>query len=242
MSGSVAVGFLDAGEWSYSFGQSLIDLYLTDACGSRRMVPRGKQLRNYCGTGGLVAGRNEIARQFLDATDCEWLFMVDSDMGFAPDTVDRLIKSADKYQRPVMGALCFALRRAETAPLHVTKYVTVPTIYDFVETDSEVGWLTVVDYPREQVTKVAGTGAACMLVHRRAFGKVRQTYGDRWFDPITHPHGTTFSEDLSFCVRLAACDIPLHVDTSVKTSHYKGGIYLDEAVFDAQRIPEPVGA
>lgn len=242
-SGVTSIGFLDPGEWSYSFGQSLIDLYLTDAHTSRRVIPHGKQLRNYCGSGGLVDGRNEIVRMFLDATDSEWLFMVDSDMGFAPDTIDRLIDSADKYQRPVMGGLCFALRKAEVGPLHATRYVTVPTLYDFVETDEEAGWLSVVEYPKDQVTKVAGTGAACMLIHRRALCKVREKYGDHWFDPIPHPKAAKpFSEDLSFCVRLAACDLPIHVDTSVKTSHYKGGVYLDEELYDAQRVPELLGA
>lgn len=237
--GVVSVGFLDPGEWSASFGMSLKDLYLTDAFGSRRIIPDGKELRNYCGTGGIVAGRNEIAAQFLDGTDSEWLFMVDSDMGFAPDTVDRLLDSAHRYQRPVMGGLCFALRRYEGAPLHVTRYITVPTVYEFVETATEAGFRSLLDYPREQVAKVAATGAACLLVHRRALFKVREKYGDEWFTPVTHPLGRTFSEDLSFCVRLAACDIPIHVDTTVKTSHYKGGVYLDEAHYDSQTREAP---
>lgn len=235
--GSVAVGFLDPGSWSHCFGQSLINLYLGDAVGSRRLVPHGKQLRNFCSTGGIVAGRNEIARQFLDLTECEWLFMVDSDMGFAPDTVDRLIASADRYERPVVGGLCFALRRERSTELHAQKYRVVPTVYAWEERDTEVGFRAVPDYPRDQLVPVSGTGAACMLVHRRALGKVRQKYGDRWFDPITHPTGpTTFSEDLSFCVRLSACDLPIHVDTSVKTVHDKGGVFLDEEEFDRQMV------
>jgi hypothetical protein len=35
-------------------------------------------------------------------------------------------------------------------------------------------------------------------------------------------------------VRLAALDIPVHVNTAVKTTHDKGGIFLDEETFDAQ--------
>jgi GT2 family glycosyltransferase len=161
--------------------------------------------------------------------------MVDSDMGFAPDTVERLIASAHKYDRPVVGALCFALRRAASDALHVTRYVTIPTVYEFVERDDEVGFRSNPDYPRDQLVEVAGTGAACMIVHRRALFKVREKYGDEWFTPVTHPTGkTTFSEDLSFCLRLAAAGIPVFVDTSVKTSHYKGGVYLDEGAFLAQ--------
>lgn len=234
--GKVAVGFLDPGTWSYCFGQSLIDLYLTDAHGPRRIVPDGVQLRDNCQAGGVVAGRNEVARKFLDASDCEWLFMVDSDMGFAPDTVERLIASADPVARPVVGGLCFALRRERPGDCHGQKYVVVPTCFEFVETETEVGFRSILDYERDALVQVSGTGAACLLIHRTALHRVRERYGPVWFDPITHPTGpTTFSEDLSFCVRLAAVGLPVYVDTSVRTTHDKHGVYLDELEFDRSR-------
>jgi hypothetical protein len=78
------------------------------------------------------------------------------------------------------------------------------------------------------------------LIHRRALRKVRQEYGDEWFSIATHPTGLNgkprhFSEDMSFCVRLAAVGIPVHVDTRVKTAHEKGGIFLTEDVYLAQQ-------
>lgn len=230
--GTVAVGFLDPGQWSHCFGQSLIDLYLTDAFGSRRMVPAGKQLRDHCQAGGIVAGRNEITRKFLDDTACEWLFMVDSDMGFSPDTVDRLVAAADPKSRPVVGGLCFGLRRQVPGEFYGQKYLVVPTLYEYVEDAGAVGFRSVVDYPRDRLVEVGGTGAACLMIHRSALEKVRAKFGDAWFEQVTHPTGTTFSEDLSFCVRLAACDLPVFVDTRVRTTHDKGGVFLDEDEFD----------
>ena len=230
--GSVAVGFLDPGSWSYCFGQSLIDLYLHDAVSSRRMVPHGRQLRSFSAAGGLVADRNEVARKFLDDTECEWLFMVDSDMGFPADAVDRLIGSGDPVERPVVGALCFALRRDEAGDCYGQKYVVVPTLYEAVETDTEAGFRPLLNYERDALARVDATGAACLIVHRTALHRIREKYGDRWFDPVTHPLGTTFSEDLSFCVRLAGCGLAVFVDTSVRTTHDKHGVFLDELEFD----------
>lgn len=231
--GSVAVGFLDPGVWSHCFGQSLINLYLTDAFGPQRMVPNGMQLRDNCQAGGIVKGRNEVARKFLDDTECEWLFMVDSDMGFPPDTVERLIGSADPVLRPVVGGLCFSLRRDTAGECHGQKYVVVPTVYDFVETDDEVGFRSRLDYERDSLIEASATGAACMLVHRTVLHRIREQHGPCWFDPITHPTGpTTFSEDLSFCVRVAAIGFPVCVDTSVRTTHDKHGVFLDELEFD----------
>lgn len=233
--GSVAVGFLDPGTWSHCFGQSLIDMYLTDAFHSKRMVPHGKQLRDNAQAGGIVAGRNGIAAKFLDATDCEWLFMIDADMGFAADTVDRLIASADPKTRPVVGGLCFSLRRDTPGEFYGQKYVVVPTCYEYVDTDAEVGFRSIVDYPRESMLQVGGTGAACLLIHRTALDAVRSRVGDHWFDHIEHPGGTVFSEDLSFCIRLAACDIDVWVNTGVRTTHDKHGVFLDEDEFDRCR-------
>jgi hypothetical protein len=239
--GSVVPGFLDDGHWSACFGLSYLELTLHDALTSRRIVrENGTYLRKVAGTAGIPDGRNEVARNFLDHTDGEWLWFVDTDMGFAADTVDRLVASADRYQRPVMGGLCFAQRRVTAAPFHAQRFGIIPTVYSYVELEDEVGFVPMAAYPRDEVVECAGTGMACVLIHRRALFRVRERYGDAWFDPLAHPTGLkgrprTFSEDLSFCVRLAAVDVPLHVDTSIRTCHEKGGIYLDEEAYDRQQ-------
>ncbi len=233
-SGTVAVGFLDAGEWSACFGMSLIDLYLVDAHGARRMVPHGKQLRKQAMAGGISAGRNEIARKFL-ATECEWLFMVDTDMGFSPDTVEALIAAADPLTRPVVGGLCFKLHSEGPGPFHGERYAILPTAFAWVETSDTVGFAPLRSLPEDTLMEVSATGAACMIIHRSALELVRTRYGEKWFDPVEHPTGpTTFSEDLSFCIRLAAVDLPIFVHTGVGTTHDKGGIFLDREAFDRQ--------
>ncbi len=239
--GTVAVGFLDPGEWSACFGMSLVDLYLVDAHGPRRMVPNGKQLRNQCMAGGISAGRNEVAAKFLDDTECEWLWMIDTDMGFGPDTVERLIASADPATRPVVGGLCFKLDRESAGAFYGERYNILPTAFAWVETPRIVGFAPIPDLPDDTLLEVSATGAACLLVHRSALERVRERYGDHWFDQATHPTGpTTFSEDLSFCIRLAALDIPVYVDTGVGTTHHKGGVFLDRDAFERQYVEPAV--
>lgn len=239
--GSVVVGYLDGGTWSASFGLSYRDLLIADLLGEGRIVREGgKELRQMCGTGGIVSGRNKVSANFLDNTSGEWLWFIDTDMSFGPDTVNQLVASADKYKRPVMGGLAFKQKRLNGGDHHAVKYRTEPTLFEYIEYGGEVGFNPIMNYPRGQVVPVAATGAACMLIHRRVLDRVRKEHGDVWFDPITHPTGDqgkprTFSEDLSFCVRLQALDIPVHVDTSVKTAHHKGGLFLDEDEFDRQQ-------
>lgn len=234
--GAVTVGFLHPGHYAACFAESLLDLLFFDASQPEpRIVSHGwGKLAKKCGAAGIASGRNFLARTTLDEADAEWLFMVDSDMGFAPDTLERLIAAADPVERPVVGALCFAAKTDGRSSFYGVRYRPTPTIYDFHEDDDKVGFIPRLAYQRDVLLECSGTGGACILIHRNALEAIRARFGDVWFTPITHPKGPTeFSEDLSFCVRLAACNIPLFIDTSVKTTHDKGCVFYDEAAYDA---------
>lgn len=230
------VGFLHPGHYSACFAESLKELILHDLAGPQRVVShRFGQMAKECGSGGIVDGRNTIAAAVCDESESDYLLMVDSDMGFAADTLERLVASADPHERPVVGGLAFAQKTDGRSDHFGIRYRCQPTLYDFYEDDTRIGVVPRFDYPRDQIVTVAATGAACLLVHRSVLEQIAARYGPVWFDPIRHPKGTLFSEDLSFCIRVAGCDMPIHVDTSVKTTHDKGGVFFDEQFFDAQQ-------
>jgi hypothetical protein len=198
-----------------------------------------------CGTDGLVAARNKTVEAFLDSP-ADWLFWIDTDMGFSPDTVDRLLAAADPTDRPVMGALCFANRETHTDGFGGYRCSAVPTVFRWVElpaTDERPmmnGFQPIWDYPRDTVIPVAGTGSACILIHRSVFERVRDAEDGRptWYNRLTNPTtGQLIGEDLSFCYRVAAAGMALHVDTSIKTTHLKP-IWLQEADY---QMPADLG-
>lgn len=230
----VSIGFLHPGEYAHCFAESLQDVLLNDLSGPARTAHPFGKLGKECGSGGIVDGRNQLAKIMCDDSPAEWLFMVDSDMGFAADTLERLLATAHPKGRPIVGALCFANKTDGKASHYGVRYRACPTLYQWRDDGERVGFVPMLDYPRNQVVPVAATGGACVLIHRSVFEQVRAKYGDVWFDPITHPTGTKFSEDLSFCIRAAACDFPIVVDTSVKTTHDKGAVFLDEEFYDRQ--------
>lgn len=240
--GSVIPAVIDGQEWAACFGLSWTDLMLHDVLGPNRIIrENGQYVRKVCGTMGVAAARSEIAAHFLAHTNGEWLFMVDSDMGFAPDTVDRMVASAEANSVPVLGALCFAQKidpDVRQGDLYAARMRIQPTIYAYAELpNGERGFQSMTKYRRDAFQRVAGTGAACLLVHREALTAV----GPEPFMPITDPeaggNGTprTFSEDLSFCIRVQAAGLDMGVDTSIKTTHYKGGVFLDETTFAMQQ-------
>lgn len=246
--GQVIPAFVDGGTWSACFGLSWTDLMLRDQAEFGRIVRAGGQyLRNVAGTGGIAGARNTIAENFLN-TPAEWLFMVDTDMGFQSDIVERLIASAEANNALVVGALAFAQKAAalpETS-LRARRLKLVPTLYDYVELGEEKGFRPRAVYVRDAFQWVDGTGAACILIHRDALTAV----GPDPFRPILVPdalpggRAREFSEDLSFCARLANAGVAIGVDTSVKTTHHKGGIFLDEETYRAQEVmrrSDPLG-
>lgn len=232
----VSVGFLHPGHYAACFAESLTDLMFYDAATHGRIVthPHGK-MGKQCGAAGIVDGRNTLARVLLDETESDWLFMVDSDMDFRPDTVERLIEAAHAIDRPIVGGLAFAHKTDGKATGYGIRYRCQPTLYDWFEDDTRAGFVPRFDYERNALVEVSATGAACLLIHRTAFEAIRAKYGDVWFDTIRHPKGANFSEDMSFCVRAAACDLPLYVHTGIQTGHDKGGVFYDEVFYDAQR-------
>lgn len=224
-----------AAQIEHSFHLCLMNLVNHDAAHEQRLFGSPGPLMMRAGTGGLVEARNKTMQHFLDQASEEWLWMVDTDMGFAADTVDRLVAAADPVDRPVVGALCFGLKLG--GPDGYGGYLNhpFPTIYLFAQDQTGMsGFHAVTDYPRDEVIPVAGTGAACLLVHRSAAEKVRAEHGDHWFDPIRYEDGRPVSEDLSFCYRLGAVGIPIHVDTRVKTTHAKQ-IWVGEREYTAHR-------
>ena len=95
-----------------SFHHSMIQMLGWDAEHEAR-IWRGDIVAQRGTTGGLSDDRNHAVSDFLGGR-AEWLMWCDTDMGFEPDSVDRLIASADPVERPVMGGLCFAQREDES--------------------------------------------------------------------------------------------------------------------------------
>lgn len=230
-SGAVTVGYVHGAEVAYSWHQSLTHLMLYDLGGQARTI-RGGTLSVRYGTGGIVAARNQVAAAFLDTKDAEWLWWVDTDMGFEPDTIERLVAVADPTERPVVGALAFMMRETATDNLGGFHTRPAPTIFDWVERpDGTQGFSVRWRYDHDQLIRCSGTGSACILIHRSVLAQMRDAFGT-WYDPLRNPanDGELISEDLSFCGRLAMLDIPLHVHTGIRTSHLKQ-VWLSEQTY-----------
>ncbi len=229
-SDTVALSYIHDVDIAHSFHDSLVNLLMFDAANEQRII-RGGYIPIRCTRSAqLDEARNRAATEFLKG-DAEWLFFVDTDMGFTPDTLERLLASADPEKRPVVGALCFAQR--EIAHDGMSGFIAVPrfTIMDWVDQpDGTQKFMGRTTYPINSLVPCAGTGAACILMHRSVFERIKEEHGPTWYNRIRGTDGTLLGEDTSFCVRVGALGFPIYVDTAIKTSHLKN-IWLQERDF-----------
>jgi len=196
------------------------------------------------GTTNVAHGRNQIVRQFLSIPwKPDWLWFVDTDMDFEPDTLDRLLASADPTARPIMGALCFALMKGDRQEVVPTLYTVTPDALP----------ARVMELPEPGVHEVAATGTGCLLIHRRVFETLEhhkppgsdKTYGQtswpwfRWSEWETANGPDVMGEDLTFCFRAGEAGFPTHVDTRIEVGHVKP-VVVDVATYHAQfgRAPQ----
>lgn len=163
----------------------------------------------------ISEARNLLVRRFLD-DDAGWLFMVDTDMVFAPDAIGRLIAAADPAARPVVGGLTYC-------PGLLPGAEPDPTMFQRVDVHGEPGLIHYRDWPPGECVQVAATGAAALLIHRHALEAVAKAADDPaapWFCE-SRLGGRLIGEDLTFCLRCADAGIPVHVHTGVRFGHVK---------------------
>lgn len=228
----VAVAYVHGNDVAHSWHQSMQALVAYDIANNQHVINGGWFATRY-GTGGIIQARNDTVHAFLTQCDADWLFWVDTDMGFAPDSVDRLLAAADPVERPIMGGLCFANREIGIDGIGGYLVQPAPTIFDWVKMENgQQGFYTRVDWERGEVTQCAGTGSAFLIIHRSVFEKIAAEYGNTWYSPVWNKTlNTSISEDLSFCSRAGALSIPVHVHTGVSTSHLKFA-WIDERFYD----------
>jgi GT2 family glycosyltransferase len=198
------------------FHKSLLDLLVRDAYASTHAVLGTIDMSSGA---NITTARNTVVRDFL-LTDAAWLWIVDADMAYPADTLDRLLDSADVDERPIVGGLCFRVTQTNDGPVSLT-----PTIYGMND-DTPPRTVVYHDYPPQAMCQVAATGAACLLVHRRVFETMRDSGKFQapwtWFAETLYPeYNDVLSEDITFCLRAGACGFPVFVDTSIEIGHQK---------------------
>jgi hypothetical protein len=213
---------------------------LASDLGGEQRIWRGGYAFQQCTSAGVVEGRNEATKAFLESS-AEWLLFVDADMGWDVDALDHLMSAADPVHRPIVGGLCFGFGPITDRVDHAQAIVKrpFPTIFDVSETDDDIGFRPRWGYIPGALQQCAATGAAMLLIHRTVFERMAEQWPGDWFGRMKHPKAKKlWGEDTSFCMKAGMLGIPVHVHAGVKTSHSKV-IHVTESVFMSELVPQP---
>jgi GT2 family glycosyltransferase len=163
----------------------------------------------------ISTARNKIVHDFLTRQRAPWLLMVDTDMVFAGDALDRLVAAADPVERPLLGALCFSQDGD----------ASYPVMYELGQNaNGSVAFVRYTTWPEDACQRVSATGAAFLLMHRGALEKIQAVTEDKaapWFREMAVAPLALMGEDMTFCLRAAAADIPVYVHTGIQVGHMK---------------------
>lgn len=220
--GQVQVAYCHSSRVSHSWHNSMMNMLAYDKVMGANLIASAPFQVACSGPHGLVEGRNLAVRHFLDETSHEWLFWVDTDMGFRPDSLDLLVAAAHPEDRAVVGGLCFALKQVQPDGYSGFVVKPLPTLFGLArDKEGNIGFLNRSVYPENSLVQVAGTGSAFILIHRSVLEQIRVKHSDNWYTPVAYENGQQISEDLSFCWKVGELNRSVFVHTGVKTTHHK---------------------
>jgi len=160
--------------------------------------------------------RNEIVR----CLERDWLFFMDSDQTFHPETLNRLLS----WNLPIVSGIYF---KSPGNPIpHIYKYVYQNDSHLYVSKAVEVAAYlerykeelskapaaTILPARREDLIERDGVGGGCLLIHRR----VLEAIGDPWFECANNLH---MGEDFDFCRKAQEKGFKIYADPGVLCGH-----------------------
>ena len=150
----------------------------------------------------IYTSRNSLATKALQS-EADYVFWLDSDMVFEPDTLIRMMDTLQKNDLDILTGLYFRRVPPYTPVLFSKLDKRTETIFDWAE-------------PKElpdHLFEVEGCGFGCVLMKVDPFIDVQARFGNM-FAPIANT-----GEDLAFSWRARQCGYKIWCDPSIELGH-----------------------
>lgn len=163
----------------------------------------------------IYTSRNDLATKALQ-DEFDYVFWLDSDMVFAPDTLIRMMDTLQKHDLDFLTGLYF--RR-------VNPYS--PVLFDRldIKKNDVCSWSQFETLPNK-LFEVGGCGFGCVLMKVDMFIDVQAQFNNM-FSPIGNN-----GEDVAFCWRARQCGYKLYCDPSIICGHV-GNVVVDDQFYKA---------
>ena len=185
-------------------------------CQSLALLQRAGDTQIGFEVGSLVyMARNNLARQAIKS-EADYVLWLDSDMVFAPNLLQRMLKICLDNKIDFLTAVCFRRKPPYT-----------PCLFDRLDKiDKGASYTALMSVP-DGLFKVGGCGFAGVLMSTDVLMSVAAKFEGRMFDPLEG-----FGEDVSFCWRARQCGYDIWCDSSIELGHV-GNIIVTRGYFEA---------
>lgn len=173
----------------------------------------------------------DVARnQIINELEKDWLFLMDADQTFAPETLDKLMS----WDLPIVSGLYFKSPGApyphcyqyayqgsanQEKNAHFYSPIVNPIAHFLLKHKDKLkgGEAIILPSTKEDLIECDGIGAGCILVHRRVLDAIEPP----WFQ---YNEGTNIGEDFYFCRKVQAAGFKIYVDPGVICGHKAKGL------------------
>lgn len=163
----------------------------------------------------IYTARNLIAKKAIE-TGFDRVLWLDSDMTFPEDTLIRLSADMDEGADLVSGL--YFTRKTPTVPCIQSEVVWEVKSDGWVETSAT----NYMDYPKDQVFKIAGCGFGCVMTSVDLLKRMCEKYGSPFYPLLG------MGEDTTFCWRAKKDGVDLYCDSRVKCGHIGSSVINEE--------------
>ena len=174
--------------------------------------------------GSLVYDSRNQLTEIARASECEYIFFIDSDMTFKGDVLKKLLEDAENEDLDIVTGLCFTRKPPiRTAIFKKCEYS--------VDKDGQLfpDAINYMDYPRDSLFPVAACGMACCLIKMSCVDDVLKHYGL----PFAPAQG--WGEDLSFCIRARELGKKIYCDSRIKIGHIGKTVITEDVFLEGRR-------
>lgn len=166
--------------------------------------------------GSLVYdARNKLAREAI-RSEADYVLWLDSDMVFAPNLLQRMLKVCQENDIDFLTGLCFRRKPPYT-----------PCLFDRLEKLAHGASYTAIMSVPEGRFQVGGCGFAGVLMSTDVLLSVSAKFNGRMFDPMEG-----FGEDVAFCWRARQCGYEIWCDSEIELGHI-GSCVVTRTYFEA---------
>lgn len=189
-------------------------------CQSLALLRRAGDTQIGFEVGSLVYNaRNNLARQAIKA-EADWVLWLDSDMVFAPDLLQRMLKVCTENDIDFLTAVCFRRKPPYT-----------PCLFERLDkVEKGASYTALLSVPDGRF-KVGGCGFAGVLLSTDVLISVSAKFNGRMFDPLEG-----MGEDVSFCWRARQCGYDIWCDSDIELGHV-GSCVVTRGFFEAYNNP-----